>query len=108
VCLVYKHCQKNCELMLQTVTDLYKSRGFKAVHDPLLAMTRNVSALSLTVRRDVAQLIPVQDVGKLSLREFAKIYTVRMRLHCIVCHEHPVIPVSFQRQHANTASIHAL
>ncbi|DBA95502.1 TPA: hypothetical protein ACH3X3_013360 [Trebouxia sp. C0006] len=58
-----------------TVTDLYRSRGFKAVPDPLLAMTRNVSALSLTVRRDVAQLIPVQDVGKLSLREFAKIYT---------------------------------
>jgi len=94
--------------MLQTVTDLYKSRGFKAVPDPLLAMTRNVSALSLTVRRDVAQLIPVQDVGKLSLREFAKIYTVRTRLHCIVCHERPVIPVSLQRRHANTASIHAL
>ena len=106
--LVYKDSQKSCDLMLQTVTDLYKSRGFKAVPDPLLAMTRNVSALSLTVRRDVAQLIPVQDVGKLSLREFAKIYTVRTRLQCIACRDHPVSPASFPRQHANTASIHAL
>lgn len=72
------------ELLLQTVPDLYKYRGFKAAPDPLMAMMQTVSSLRLTIWSDVEQMIPVQDIGKLSLREFAKIYTVCAQLFLIL------------------------
>ena len=63
---------------VQTVLDIYKQRGFKNVFEPLLAGMPSRPALRLTIWEGEEQLIPVQDVGKLALRDVAQIYTVSL------------------------------
>ena len=62
--------------LYQTVLDLYKQRGFKAVPEPMLAVMQTLPALRQTIREGGEELIPVQDIGKLALQEVAKLYTV--------------------------------
>ncbi len=62
--------------LLQTVLDLYKQRGFKTVPDPVPATVQSVPALRLTIWENGEQMIPVLDIGKLALQDFAKLYTV--------------------------------
>ena len=63
-------------LLLQTVQDLYKQRGFKTVPDPMFAASQTVPALRLSIWDQEEQLLPIQKIGQLGLKEFAKIYTV--------------------------------
>ena len=69
-------------ILLQTVEDLYKQRGFKTVAEPILSSRLTAPALRLTIWETGEQYIPLEQIGKLSMQEFAKTYCVRLPLVC--------------------------
>ena len=73
---------KDHYLSVQTPLDLYKQRGFKTLTDPVLAINQATPTLRLTVWETGEQFIPVQQIGKLGLGEFSKLYTVSALKHC--------------------------
>ena len=67
-------------VLLQTVLDLYKSRGCTKVVDPLLVGMEGSSTVTFSIWQEDEQAMPIQDVGQLPLQEFAKMYTVSLLL----------------------------
>ena len=66
--------------LVQTVEDLFKQRGFKTVAEPVLSSRLTEPALRLTIWETGEQYIPLEQIGKLSMQEFAKTYCVRLPL----------------------------
>lgn len=68
--------QTNYIRCLQKFPDFAKFWGQDALPGPLSEAVAQVPTLKLTVFADGEQVIPVREVGKLSLSDFAKIYSV--------------------------------
>ena len=62
--------------VLQDLPDLSKMWGPDGPPGPFTSSVAHVPKLKLTVYKDREQLIPVKEVGKLSLPDFARLYTV--------------------------------
>ena len=67
-------------IAMQTVRDLCKQRGFRHVPDPMFASSQTLPALRLSAWGTGDHFMPVQQIGQLSLPDFAKIYTVSLPL----------------------------
>ena len=69
-------CQVLPHISLQELPDLSKMWGPEGPPGPFPASVATVPTLKLTICKDKEQVIPVKEVGKLSLPDFAKLYTV--------------------------------
>lgn len=61
---------------MQAFPDICEERGFTFVPDPLMALLSQVPSLKLTIWEDREESIPVKQIGKLSLQQFAELYSV--------------------------------
>lgn len=61
---------------MQELPDLSNMWGPEGPPGPFPASVATGPTLKLTIYKDKEQVIPVKEVGKLSLPDFAKLYTV--------------------------------